>query len=95
MSKLGYIVRYDGGDRMKFGLRESDYRVRNGKVHSKMLSFAEFYETVLLNTQMMQRDGIVLVTEPFFMDDDMKKKVEGWIAWANRTDRSEWDPWWD
>lgn len=35
---------------------------------------------------------IILVREPFLLDDELRKKVTEWVEWANTADPHEYDP---
>lgn len=94
---LGYIVRYRhncNGD--KFGFQECAYTrkitSRGDRVYSKMLMFPVEYEDVEDNTEQMRERGFVLVGEPFFLDEQLREKAMRWVAWANKADPSEYDP---
>lgn len=98
---IGYIARH--GDR-KTGYRFKFYEApytrkitsRSDKVYSKIL-YPQDYDIVKDNTEIMKGDGIlgkgvILITEPFFLDDELRKKVTEWVEWANSVDPSEYDP---
>lgn len=100
-NKIGYIVRCgdkETGYRFKF--YESSYtrRIspRGDKIYSKIL-YPQDYDVVMDNTKIMKEGGIlgnriILITEPFFIDDELKERVIKWIEWANSVDQSEYDP---
>lgn len=100
-NKIGYIVRCgnrETGYRFKF--LESSYTrkisSRGDKVYSKIL-YPQDYDGVKDNTEIMRGDGIlgkgiILVTEPFFLDDELREKVVNWVEWANNADPREYDP---
>ena len=95
-NKIGYIARY--GDRetgYRFKFRESSYTrkitSRGDRVYSKML-YPQDYDEVEENTEIMKENGVILVTEPFFLDDELREKVVRWVEWANNADPSEYDP---
>lgn len=99
--KLGYIVRYDLDknphltERFKF--REASFTRRIGprgdRVYSKMLQFPVDYEEIVDNANMMKRNPqLILVGEPFLLDDELREKVTKWVEWANHADPSEYDP---
>lgn len=92
--RLGYIVRY-GGDKPKFGFREFSYtrRItsRGDRVYSNMMMPVD-YEDVKLTTDQMKEEGIVIVGEPFFLDDELRTKTIRWVEWANNVDPKEYDP---
>ena len=99
--KLGYIVVYDlelnPNRTKKFKFREvtctRKINTRGDKVYSKMLMHPVDYEEVLDNAKMMkENDRLILVREPFLLDDELKEKVTRWVEWANTADPKEYDP---
>ena len=66
---------------------------RGDKVYSKMLQFPVEYEEIVDNASIMKKNkSLVLVSEPFLLDDELKEKVVKWVEWANKADPSEYDP---
>lgn len=62
-------------------------------MYSKMLSCPVDYEEIVDNAEIMRNHpGIILVREPFLLDDELKEKVVKWVDWANKADPSEYDP---
>ena len=101
MMKIGYIQEYDLElnphltERFKF--RESSFtrRIssRGDRVYSKMLQFPVDYEEIVDNANIMKNNSdIILVREPFLLDDELKEKVTKWVDWANKADPHEYDP---
>lgn len=99
--KIGYIVRYNlklnPNITNRFGLREASFTrkitSRGDKVYSKMLCFPVDYEEIVENAKTMkENDGIVLVGEPFLLDEELRDKATRWVAWANKADPCEYDP---
>lgn len=99
--KIGYIQKYDLKlnphltERFKF--REATFTrkisSRGDKVYSKMLQFPIEYEEIVDNAEIMKKhNNIILVSEPFLLDDELKEKVVNWVKWANKTAPSEYDP---
>jgi hypothetical protein len=41
---------------------------------------------------MKQDPTLIIVTEPFLLDDGLKEKVVRWVEWANKVDPKEYDP---
>ena len=41
---------------------------------------------------MRNNPQLILVQEPFLLDDELKEKVTKWVEWANKADPSEYDP---
>ena len=99
--KIGYIAEYDlelnPHLTEKFKFRESTFtrRIssRGDRVYSKMLQFPVDYEEIVDNANMMKNNSnIILVREPFLLDDELKEKVTKWVDWANKADPHEYDP---
>lgn len=98
--KIGYIRRNNlelNPDRNKFEFKEASCTRRisskSDRVYSKMLAYPVDYEEVVDNANMMKGDsGIILVQEPFLLDDELREKVLRWVEWANNADPKEYDP---
>ena len=99
--KLGYIVKYDltlnPHLTEKFKFREATFtrRIssRGDRVYSKMLQFPIDYEEIIDNADIMKKNpSLILVQEPFLLDDKLRDKVIRWVEWANKADPSEYDP---
>lgn len=99
--KIGYIAEYDlelnPHLTEKFKFREATFtrRIssRGDRVYSKMLQFPVDYEEIVDNANMMKNNSdIILVREPFLLDDELKEKVTKWVDWANKADPREYDP---
>ena len=99
--KIGYIAEYDlelnPHLTEKFKFRESTFTRRisssGDRVYSKMLQFPVDYEEIVDNANMMKNNSdIILVREPFLLDDELKEKVTKWVDWANKADPHEYDP---
>lgn len=99
--KLGYIVKYDltlnPHLTEKFKFREATFtrRIssRGDRVYSKMLQFPIDYEEIVDNADIMKKNpSLILVQEPFLLDDELRDKVIRWVEWANKADPSEYDP---
>lgn len=65
---------------------------KGDRIFSKMLAYPIDYEEVADNTDMMRNDGLILVCEPFFLDDELREKAIRWVEWANSVDPKEYDP---
>ena len=98
--KIGYIQRYDLKlnphltERFKF-IEAPFTRTINSKgdkIRSKMLMFPVDYEEIVNNAEIMKTSDLILVCEPFLLDDELKEKVEKWVEWANKADPKEYDP---
>ena len=100
MMKIGYIQEYDLElnphltERFKF--REASFTRRissRDRVYSKMLQFPVDYEEIVDNANIMKNNSdLILVREPFLLDDELKEKVTKWVEWANHAEPSEYDP---
>lgn len=99
--KIGYIVEYDlklnPHLTEKFKFREATFtrRIssRGDRVYSKMLACPVDYEEIVDNANIMkQNPSVILVREPFLLDDELKVKVTKWIEWANKASPEEYDP---
>lgn len=99
--KLGYIVKYDLTlnphltERFKFREATFTRRIssRGDRVYSKMLQFPIDYEEIIDNADIMKKNpSLILVQEPFLLDDELRDKVIRWVEWANKADQSEYDP---
>ena len=99
--KIGYIAEYDlelnPHLTEKFKFREATFtrRIssRGDRVYSKMLQFPVDYEEIVDNANIMKNNSdIILVREPFLLDDELKEKVTKWVDWANKADPHEYNP---
>ena len=98
--KIGYIVRYDLElnphltERFKFREASCTRRIssKGDRVYSKM--FHPFdYEELAGNANIMKKnENLILVCEPFLLDDELREKVTKWVEWANKADPKEYDP---
>lgn len=99
--KIGYITVYDFKMSPhlteKFKFREATFTRRitskSDRVYSKMLQFPVDYEEIVDNANIMKKNSqLILVREPFLLDDELKEKIVKWVEWANKADQSEYDP---
>jgi hypothetical protein len=99
--KIGYIVKYDLTlnpnltERFKFREVAFTRRIssRGDRAYSKMLQFPIDYEEIVDNAEIMKKNpNLILVQEPFLLDDELREKVTRWVEWANKADESEYDP---
>lgn len=99
--KIGYIIRYDLKlnphltERFKF--KEASFtrtiNSKGDKIRSKMLMFPIDYDEIVDNAKMMKENPqLILVDEPFLLDDELRDKVTRWVDWANSADPIEYDP---
>lgn len=101
MMKIGYIQEYDLElnphltERFKFREASFTRRIssRGDRVYSKMLQVPVDYEEIVDNANIMKNNSdLILVREPFLLDDELKEKVTKWVDWANKADPHEYDP---
>ena len=99
--KIGYIVEYDlelnPHLTEKFKFREATFtrRIssRGDRVYSKMLMCPVDYEEIVGNANIMKNNpSLILVREPFLLDDELREKVTKWVEQANHADPKEYDP---
>lgn len=98
--KIGYIVKYDlelnPNLTERFAFREGTctrtINSRGDKVRSKILRFAVDYEEIEENAKLLKENpGIMLVREPFLLDDELRDRAIRWVEWANKADPKEYD----
>ena len=99
--KIGYIVEYDLelnphlAEKFKFIEATFTRRIssRGDRVYSKMLMSPVDYEEIVGNANIMKNNpSLILVREPFLLDDELREKVTKWVEWANHADPKEYDP---
>lgn len=99
--KIGYICEYDLEmnphltEKFKFKVASFTRRIssKGDRVYSRMLAYPVDYEEIVSNAEIMKKnDRIILVREPFLLDDELKEKVIKWVEWANKTDEKEYNP---
>jgi hypothetical protein len=101
--KIGYIQRYDLKlnphltERFKFREASATRTInsKGDKIRSKMLSPPVDYEEIASNTKIMKERGLILVCEPFLLDDELREKALKWVEWANKADPKEYDPFYE
>lgn len=99
--KIGYIQEIDlelnPHLTEKFRFKEATFtrRIssRGDRVYSKLLLFPVDYEEIVSNANIMKNNSqIILIREPFLLDDELREKCIRWVEWANKVDPSEYDP---
>lgn len=102
--KIGYIAQYDLKlnphltEPFRFIEASCTKRLTSHgyRVYSKNLSCPVDYEEILDNANIMKRNPkLILVREPFLLDDELRDKVVKWAEWANKADSKEYDPFYD
>ena len=81
----------------RFRFREATFTrkisSRGDRVYSKLLMFPVDYEEIVDNANIMKKNSkIILVREPFLLDDELREKCVRWVEWANKVDESEYNP---
>lgn len=98
--KIGYIAKYDLelnphlSEKFKFKEATFTRRIssRGDRVYSKMLAYPVDYEDIVDTANMMKGNSkLIIVQEPFLLDDELKEKCLRWVEWANKVDESEYD----
>lgn len=98
--KIGYIRRnnleMNPHLTERFTFREATctrkINTRGDKIYSKMLIYPIDYEEILDNTNWMKETtDLILVQEPFLLDDELKERVVRWVEWANNADPKEYE----
>lgn len=100
MMKIGYIKRnnleLNPHLTEKFKFLETTFTrkitSRSDRVYSRLFMPLEYEEIVENANIMKNHSGIMLVQEPFLLDDDLREKALKWVEWANKADPSEYDP---
>lgn len=99
--KIGYIARYDlnlnSNLKERFKFMEATYtrkiNSRGDKIYSKLLSYPSDYDEVADNADIMKKNKeLIIVQEPFLLDDELREKVTKWVEWANQADPKEYEP---
>lgn len=98
--KIGYIRRYDLDSNPhlteRFEFKECAFArcisSKSDRVYSKLFCPLDYSE-IVENAQMMkEHPGIMLVQEPFLLDDELRERCIRWVEWANKADPKEYDP---
>lgn len=99
--KIGYIRKYDlilnPHLTEKFKFMEAPFtrtiNSRGDRIRSKMLMSPVDYEEIVSNANIMKKNSsVILVCEPFLLDDELREKCIKWVEWANKAAPSEYDP---
>lgn len=98
--KIGFIRIYDLTlnphltERFKFKECTFTRRIssKGDRVYSKLF-YPLDYSEIVENAQMMKEyPGIMLVQEPFLLDDELRERCIKWVEWANKADPKDYDP---
>ena len=81
----------------RFRYSEESYTRRIGPrsdtVRSKLFYCSLDYEDVESNTRILKENPqLILISEPFFVDDELRERVTKWVEWANQADPKNHDP---
>lgn len=99
--KIGYIQQYDLRlnphikERFRFISANATRSInsRGDRIRTKILCLPVDYEEVKENADIMkQNPHLILVREPFILDDELRDKCEKWVEWANKADPADYDP---
>ena len=99
-TKIGYIneidLKLNTHLNKKFEFKEATFtrRIssRGDRVYSKLLLFPVDYEEIVDNANIMKKNSrIILIKEPFLLDDELREKGVRWVEWANKADESEYN----
>jgi hypothetical protein len=98
--KIGYIRRNNqelNPNLPRFTFCESTFTrkisSRGDRVYTKLFTCPLDYEDIVEEANKMKQDPtLIIVTEPFLLDDGLKEKVVRWVEWANKADQKEYDP---
>lgn len=101
LMKIGYIAKYNMEvnsqltERLEFIEATFTRRIssRSDRVYSKILAYPVDYEEIVNNAEYMKNTpGVIIVNEPFLLDDELRKKATRWVEWANKVDESKYNP---
>ena len=97
---MGYIKEYDLElnpqltERFKFLETTFTRKISScsDRVYSKMF-YPIDYDEIVSNAKIMKENpSVILVREPFLLDDELREKALKWVEWANKAKPSEYDP---
>lgn len=87
--KIGYIQEIDlqlnPQCKERFRFKEASFtrRIssRGDRVYSKMLAYPVDYEEIVDNANIMKKNSkVILVREPFLLDDELRKKLQSGLS---------------
>ena len=97
--KIGYIKKYSDpcnikNNRFRFIECSCTRRIscKSDRVYSKRFMPHDYQEIVDNANIMKKNPRIILVQEPFLLDEELREKALRWVEWANKADPSEYDP---
>ena len=97
--KIGYICKHnlEMNPQLteRFSFKESTFTRRISSKGDRVYSKGFYpidYETIVNNAQIMKENPIIiLVQEPFLLDDELRGKCIKWVEWANKADPKEYE----
>jgi hypothetical protein len=98
--KLGYIRKHNlelnPQLTKRFEFRECTFTRRisgkSDRVYCKLI-YPVDYEELIFNAELMEKNpGLIVVNEPFLLNDELREKAIKWVEWANHADPEEYDP---
>lgn len=97
--KLGYIRKHNlelnPQLTERFTFKECTFTRRisgkSDRVYCKLLYPVDYRDLVFNAELMKENPGVILVDEPFLLDDGLREKAIRWVEWANKADPSEYD----
>lgn len=95
--RIGYICRYRYPDsKEEFEYKEANFTRRitskSDRIYSKLIRPCD-YDEVESNTKILKENtSLILVQEPFLVDNELKQRVTKWVEWANNSNRKDYDP---
>ena len=97
--KLGYIARHNlelnPQLTKQFEFKECSFTRRisskSDRAYCKILYPIDYCDLVFNAELMKGNQGLILVNEPFLLDDELREKAIRWVEWANRANPEEYD----
>lgn len=67
---------------------------RGDRVYTKLLSCPVDYEEIVSNAKIMkEHSGLIIVREPFLLDDELRDRAIAWCDWANKANPEDYSIW--
>lgn len=98
--KIGYIRKHNlelnPQIKQPFSYKECTFTrkisSRGDRVYSKLFHPLDYEEIVDNANIMKEHSGVILVNEPFLLDDELREKAIRWVQWANTAKPEEYNP---
>lgn len=96
--KIGYIRKHNlelnPHLTEKFTFKEATFTrkitSKSDRIYSKLI-YPTDYQEIVDNADMMKKyKNIIIVGEPFLLDDELREKAIRWVEWANTVDEKEY-----